>query len=188
MGTINMYDDSSTLIDNNVLNNESVYDILNATVDEGLMKGVAESTLEFKDSSSIILYTSLNKTNTQLLMQDKYNEIIFAHEYLEASLGIKQSEFIIKFSYNTQGLYDTLHPKAYSEIQQIIKKNKLNKSNINDMQIVKELLKTYTGVRVHSIDNTKKCYDNTNTIFNNSKLVYIVKPTDIHILSIQPLI
>lgn len=177
----------STLIDNYVWNNESIYDILNATVDLGLMKGVADSMLEFKDSSSVILYTSLNSTNTKLLQQGNYKNNIIAHEYYQAALGIKQSEFIIKIAYNTKGLYDTLHPRAYDEIQALIKKNKISKSQVEDGEIIKKILETYTGVRVHSINNTKKCYTNTHILFSNSKLAYIIKPNAIQILDIQPL-
>lgn len=177
----------STLIDNFVWNDGSIYDILNATVDKGLMKGVADSVLEFKNSSSIVLYTSLNKTNTELLKQGKYNHNIIAYEYYEAALGIKQSEFIIKISYNTKDLYDTLHPRAYEEIQALIKQNKISKRTVEDGKILKEILKTYTGVRVHSIDSSKKCYTNTHMLFSNSKLAYIIKPTAVKILDVKTL-
>lgn len=77
------------LLDNSVFNNDSIYDILNATVDPDLMKEVADSLLEFLDANTIILYTSLNKTNTELLKQGKYNKPIKAFEYYEAALGMK---------------------------------------------------------------------------------------------------
>ena len=177
----------STLIDNLICNDDSIYDILNSTVDIGLLKGVENSMLEFNDTNSIVLYTSLNKTNTELLKQGLYKHNIIAHEYFESALGIKQSEFIIKLYYNTKGLYDTLHPRAYKEIKELISSNKISKSKVEDVQIVNELLKTHTGVRLHSIDPSTKCYSNTHMLFNNSKLAYIIKPTAVKILDIKPL-
>lgn len=55
------------LLDNAIFNTDSIYDILNAIVDPDLMKEVADSHMEFSDINTIILYTSLNKTNTDLL-------------------------------------------------------------------------------------------------------------------------
>lgn len=175
------------LLSNYICNTDSIYDILNATVDTELMKGVADSHMEFADTQDIILYTSLNKTNTELLQKGKYTENIFAFEYYEQALGIKQSEFIIKLQYNTQGLYDTLHPIAYKEIEEIIKKNKSSKkSDIQDMQVIEYLLKSHTGVRAHSIDPSKKCYSHTHMLFGNSNLTYIINPQAVKVIDIKP--
>lgn len=170
------------LLDNSVFNNDSIYDILNATVDPDLMKEVADSMIEFNANNSIVLYTSLNRTNTELLKQGKYNQLIKAFEYYEAALGIGQSEYIIKLAYNTKGLYDTLHPRAYKEIESLIKQHKLKKSEIEDMQIIRYLLQSHTGVRVHSINPTKKCYTKTHILFEDSKVAYILNPQAIKVL------
>ncbi len=170
---------------NYVFNKESIYDILNAEVNPDMMKEVAESMLEFKDANSIILYTSLNENNTKLLEKRQYNKILKAFEYAEAALGLEQAEYVIKIEYNTQMLFDTLHPKAYKEIENIIKKYKLKKSEIEDMQIVKEILKTYTGVRVHTINPSKKCYTHTRMIFDNSNFAYMLNPKAIQIMKIK---
>lgn len=170
------------LLGNIVFNEDSIYDILNATIDPDLMKEVADSMLEFNGSNNIILYTSLNKTNTDLLRQGKYDKPIKAFEYYEASLALEQSEYIIKLAYDTKDLYDTLHPRACREIESLIKQHKLKKSEIEDMQIIRHLLKSYTGVRVHSINPAKKCYAKTHILFEDSKVAYILKPQAITVL------
>lgn len=173
-----------TLLDNVVLNNNSIYDILNATVDVDLLKEVAESHMEFVNKNTIVLYTSLNENNTMLLDQGKYKEPIIAFEYYEAALGIKQSEYVIKLEYNINDLYDTLHPRAYKEIENIIKKNRLKKSELEDKQIIKQILEhtKYTGVRVCSINPAKKCYTKTHMLFEDSKVAYILKPNAVRVL------
>lgn len=165
-----------------VFNNDSIYDILNATVDADSMKGVADSHMEFLNTNTIILYTSLNKTNTELLKQGKYDKPIKAFEYYEAALGIGQSECIIKLAYNTKGLYDTLHPRAYKEIESLIKQHKFKKSEIEDMQIIVSLLKSHTGVRIHSLNPAKKCYTKTHILFEDSKVAYILNPQAIRVI------
>lgn len=180
------FDDQILNVDNYIFNKDSIYDILNATVDPTILEGVADSMLEFKDPSTIVLYTSLNKTNTELLKNNQYNKLIIAFEYPDLALGIGQSEYIIKLVYNTNKLFDTLHPLAYQEIENVIKQSKLKKSELQDMNLFKCLLsKDITGLRVHSIDPTHKCYTKTHTIFQNSKLAYIVKPTAVKILGIK---
>lgn len=166
-----------------IIDTESLYDILNATVDESLMNGVAESMLKFSDTNKIVLYTSLNTTNTKLLKEGKYEDIIYAFEYEEAALGESQSEYVIEIVYNTTKLFDTLHPLAYTEIENIIKNNKLKKSEVKDIHIVRELIykHKFTGVRMHVINSAKKCYTKTHSIFDNSKLVYILNPKSIQI-------
>jgi len=167
-----------------VWNEDSIYDILNAIIDTDLLKEVAESHMEFENNTTnIILYTTLSITNTNLLKQGKYNKPINAFEYYESVLG-GQSDYIIQLSYNTQGLYDTLHPRAYKEIEDIIKKNGLKKSELEDMQIIRHLLKTHTGVRVHSFNPSKKCYTKTHMLFENSRLAYILNPNAVKILNI----
>lgn len=131
------------------------------------------------------MYTSLNKTNTDLLKQGNYNKPIIAFEYYEAALALEQSEYIIKLAYNTKGLYDTLHPRAYKEIEALIKQYKLKKSELEDMQIIKHLLKSHTGVRIHSINSTKKCYTKTHILFEDSKVAYILNPQAIKIMNIK---
>ncbi len=174
------------ILGNSVFNDDSVYDILNATVDSDLMKEVADSMLEFLGTNTIILYTSLNKTNTDLLKQGKYNKLIKAFEYYEAALALEQSEYIIKLAYNTKGLYDTLHPRAYKEIESLIKQHKIKKSELEDMQIIRYLLQSCTGVRVHSINPSKKCYTKTHILFEDSKVAYLLKPQAIKVLDIIP--
>lgn len=171
------------LLDNSIFNNDSIYDILNATVDSDLMKDVSDSKLEFLYTDTLVLYTSLNKTNTELLMQGKYDKPIIAFEYYESALALEQSDYMIMLSYNTKGLYDTLHPKAYKEIESLIKQHKLKKSEIEDMQIIRYLLQSHTGVRVHSINPTKKRYMKTHILFENSNIAYIINPQEIKVLA-----
>lgn len=173
------------MLDNYIFNNDSIYDILNATVDIDLIERVADSKMEFQDNKSIILYTSLNRTNAELLENKKYTSLIRAFEYREEALGVEQSEYIIKLSYNTNSLYDMIHPKAFREIENIIKRWKRNKSEIEDLEVIRYLLRSHTGVRVHSINPSKKCYTKTHILFEQSKLAYILKPEAINVISIE---
>lgn len=177
------------IFDNYVFNENSVYDILNATVDVTKLNEVAEDMMEFKDSTKIILYTSLNATNTKLLQSGKYTETIYAFEYEDMAKGIGQSEYIIKLSYDTKGLYDTLHPLAYKEVESLIKNTKsIKKSEVEDMEILRMLFSKYpqiTGFRVHSINMDKKAFTNTHIFFKDSNVAYIIKPQYVRVESVK---
>ena len=178
------------IYNNYVFNENSVYDILRATVDITKLNEVAEDKMEFKDSTKIILYTSLNATNTKLLQSGKYTETLYAFEYADMAMGVSQSEYIIKLSYDTKGLYDTLHPKAYKEVENIVKNTKgIKKSEIEDMEILRMLFSQYpqiTGFRVHSINTDKKVFANTHIFFKDSNVAYILKPQYVKVESIIP--
>ncbi len=176
---------------NYIFNEDSIYDILNATVDITLLEKVAETKMEFKDSTKIILYTSLNATNTKLLQSGKYKDMLFAFEYEDMAKGIDQSEYIIQLSYDTKGLYDTMHPLAYKEIEQLIKATKnIKKSEVEDREVLRLLTQKYkniTGFRVHSINPGDKAYANTHIFFGESKVAYILRPECINVEKVYPL-
>ena len=178
--------------DNYVFNEDSVYDILNATVDISKLKEVAEDKMEFNDSSKIILYTSLNATNTKLLQDGKYTEMIYAFEYADMAMGVKQSEYIIRLSYDTKGLYDIMHPKVYKEIETLIKQAKnIKKSEIEDMEILNILFKKHqniTGFRVHSINPTEKAYGKTHIFFDNSTVAYFIRPQYVKVEDVKKIV
>ena len=177
------------IFSNYVFNENSVYDILNATVDVTKLNEVVEDMLEFKDEHSIILYTSLNATNAKLLQSGKYTETIKAFEYIDMAMGIDQSEYIIKLSYDTKGLYDTMHPLAYKEIENLIKTTKgIKKSEVEDMEILRMLSSKYpqiTGFRVHSINMDKKAFTNTHIFFKESDVAYIIKPQYVRVETLK---
>lgn len=165
-----------------ILNSILEHDILAGTVDSYLMRKVKNSHMEFAGTKDIILYTALNRTNTELLVKGNYKNRLIAYEYSDAPLGTDQAEYIIKISYNTNGLYDMLHPRAYQEIEELINQRKLKRLEIQDTQVIDYLLHKYTGIRVHSINTNKKCYSHTNILFGNSKLAYILNPQAVRVL------
>ena len=69
----------------------------------------------------------------------------------------------------------------------MIKNKKKNKSEITDQFFVESLLakKEITGVRIHMIDSSKKCYTKTKMIYNNSTIAYILKQDSIEIVDIK---
>lgn len=142
--------------------------------------------VEFSGVNEIILYTALTETKARLLQQGKYNKPIKAFEYSNLATTVnEQTEVLVKLSYNTQNMFDTLHPSAYRILDSIIKKAKVKKADVTDSQLVNHLLRTYTGVRIHSIDKSSKVYTNTECMFKSKGLRYILRPDSVKVLGTQ---
>lgn len=140
------------------------------------IKEVKEAEMRFIDKQHICLYTALNRTNSELLKHGEYKGILIASEYPELAASTSQAEVVLAVSYDTEGLYDTLHPTAYKEISKLAEElKKGHKGFAGDEDILHLLLTKCSGVRVHSIDITKKCYKDTKMIFGGSRLVYFLK-------------
>lgn len=173
-----------------LVDSNSLFSIIDADIEEDILKDVGKSKVEFKDQHSIILYTALCSKNFELLKKTQYKKIIRAYEYPEYAMGVDQADVLVKISYNTQGLYDTLNHKAYNEIQSCIKKINKKKSEITDIDIQNYLLtiKKFTGIRVHAIDTTKKAYTQTKMFYGHSTLTYLLNPNNIEIIDTKNLI
>lgn len=142
--------------------------------------------VEFKGVNEIILYTALTETKARLLKEGKYEKPIKAFEYSNIATTVnEQTEVLVKISYNTQKMFDTLHPLAYRMMNEIIKKSKVKKADVTDSQLVNHLLSTYTGVRIHSIDKSSKVYTNTECMFKSKGLSYILRPDSVKVLNMR---
>ena len=148
-----------------------------------------EIQMHFKDKAEIILYTALNKTNARLLKEGKYTWLIEAFEYSEAVKGVNQAEIIVELSYDTSGLFDTLHFKAYNIIERLIKEKKLKKSELTDEQLISTILKNtkYTGVRASIIDTNQKAFPKTQCIFKSKGLRYFLNPKAVKFIAAHPI-
>ena len=148
-----------------------------------------EIQMQFKDKAEIILYTALNKTNARLLKEGKYTWLIEAFEYSEAVRGVNQAEIIVELSYDTSGLFDTLHFKAYNIIERLIKEKKLKKSELTDEQLIFTILKNtkYTGVRANLIDTNQKAFSKTQCIFKSKGLRYFLNPKAVKFIAAHPI-
>ncbi|MBP3799926.1 MAG: hypothetical protein ILA19_02975 [Bacilli bacterium] len=151
----------------------SEYDII---LDDDRLEDYGEHNMLFNDNNSIVLYTMLNKTNTELLKQGKYNRPIKAYEYYDIP-NENQGECIIEIVYDTRGLFDTLHPSAHNIIKEIYKKLKSDKvEDITDRKVLGYINDNmnYTATRfIERSDN--KIYQKSR-LFKNQKICYIIKP------------
>lgn len=169
-----------------ICDQDSLGDIIDSMIDKDQLKGVQDSQMEI-GKGYLVLYTSLNRDNTELLKQGKYTKHLIAFETYEEALGVSQAQFVIKLAYTTKGLYDTLNPKAYDEIKAAIKSMKgIKPSEILDKDILSWIYNhtKCTGVRLHRIDTTKKCYPKSSFIFDKSALVYSLKPSAVKVLEV----
>ncbi len=142
--------------------------------------------VEFSGVNEIILYTALTETKARLLQKGQYNKPVKAFEYSNPAITVNdQTEVLVKLSYNTQNMFDTLHPSAYRILDSIIKKAKVKKADVTDSQLVNHLLRTYTGVRIHGIDKSSKAYTNTECMFKSKGLLYILRPDSVKVLGTQ---
>lgn len=163
---------------------ETLSDILNTNLDYQLIG--EPNMLYFNGNNSVTLYVGLNKTNAEKLSKHQYTDVLIAHEYYDIAKTIKQAEVIVKIAYNTEKLFDMLHPNAYEQIDKFIKARKLNKKDLKDLQLIREILHTsnYTGVRVPYIQGNKKGYTSTEMVYEKSQIVYYLKPQNISILGV----
>lgn len=166
-------------------NSDSLCDILDSILEPDLLKGVQESDMEI-GNGCLVLYTALNRDNTEKLQNGKYSANLTAFEYKEQAMGQSQAQFVIKLAYNPKGLFDTLHPKAYSEVKKaILKTAKL--ADLTDTKAISWILTNMdcTGVRVHILNSSKKCYPQTKCLFESSKVVYCLKPQHVTVLGTE---
>lgn len=146
--------------------------------------------VEFTGKNEIVLYTALNKTNTELLQKGKYDKIIKAIEYSNFKYFDEfndQVELLVRLSYDTQNMLDTLHPEAYKYILDVLKKSKVRRDTLKDIELVNHILKTTnrTGVRVHGISTQDKAYKNTKCMFSSQGLYYYLKPDSVKVLGVR---
>lgn len=166
-------------------------DILDTNLDYDLIGEF--NMLNFNNPTELKLYIGLNKTNAELLQKGQLTDLLTAFEYSDIASSIKQSEVVVEVSYDTHGLFDTLHPNAYKIMEEHIDKKlksknpKITKKDITDTIIINDILSDskYTGIRAVRYEKTDKLYPNTNLVYGRAMVVYLINPKFVKVLSMK---